>query len=163
MRVAPAVVQPAQALASKIFAGIGVNIEWHGRFKGCPFQGILISLSLKTSETLEPGALADAQPARGTIRVFYDRISQTYTKAQRPIVLGHVLAHEITHDLQGVGAHSDRGVMKAQWDQSDLMHMTWKPLTFEDQDIERIYRGLSRRGAGALATADATPATVAKR
>jgi len=153
LRVAPPVMVPAQALASKIFGGIGVRIKWHGRLKDCPERSILIGLSLTTSETLEPGALADAQPSKGTIHVFYDRISRIYSKAQRPVVLGHVLAHEIAHDLQGFAKHSDHGVMKAQWDQSDLMHMTCKPLAFDDKDVELIYRGLAQRAGGALAAA----------
>jgi hypothetical protein len=135
--VSPVIIIKAQDLTSKIFAEIGVNLQWHRELEYCDTQGILIRLSMNTSKALEPGAFAYAQPYKGTVRVFYDRISQS-CEDQIPNVLGHVLAHEITHDLQGFPRHSDRGIMKAHWDLQDFKNMREKPLKFEDVDIELI-------------------------
>jgi hypothetical protein len=61
--------------------------------------------------------------------------------------LAHVLAHEITHILQGVSRHSESGVMKATWDQRDFEKMAWKPLTFTERDVMLIHFGLEARAA----------------
>src|ERR1051326_1809003 len=67
----------AEALASKIFAGIGVAIQWRRGHRGCPSQAIVISLSFRTPNSLQPVALAYALPYEGAhIRVFYDRIAR---------------------------------------------------------------------------------------
>ena len=38
-------------------------------------------------------------------------------------LLGHVLAHEIGHVLQGVARHSATGVMKGRWSLHETSHM----------------------------------------
>jgi phage terminase large subunit GpA-like protein len=87
-----------------------------------------------------------ALPFEGThIVVFYDRVKNDRVK-NRPgyasAVLGHVIAHEVTHILQGATWHSETGIMKAQWSGEDFQKMDWKPLQFTDEDIMRIQRGL---------------------
>jgi hypothetical protein len=140
----------AQALASKIFAGIGVALQWGRGLRGCPAQAILISLRYMTPSTLEPAALAYALPYEGAhIVVFYDRIAHNQVQGDPSILLGHVVAHEITHILQGTARHSDRGIMKARWNRHDFDDMKWKPLPFADQDIQRIYFGIEARAARA--------------
>jgi hypothetical protein len=69
-------------------------------------------------------------------------------------VLGHVIAHESTHILQGAIWHSETGVMKAQWTGDDFQHMDWKPLQFTDEDIVRIQRGLKMWGAARASRGD---------
>src|SRR5207302_776444 len=117
--------------------------------------GVLIGLNTHTPATLHPGALAWALPYEGTqIRVFNDRIAQNHGPAEVPIVLAHVLAHEITHVLQGINRHSDQGVMKAEWERSDIAQMLWEPLTFTDEDVILIHRGLAQRSAQRTPSAD---------
>ena len=38
------------------------------------------------------------------------------------VLLGHIMAHEIGHLLLGSNSHSRRGVMRAQWRDSELRH-----------------------------------------
>ena len=71
--------------------------------------------------------------------MFYDRIARQYNERRIPAVLGHVLAHEITHILEGIRQHSASGIMKAWWDYQDLADMAWKPLGFEAHDVDLIY------------------------
>jgi hypothetical protein len=140
----------SRAMASKMFATIGVRIDWRQGLAGCPPQGIQITLSDWTPPSLMPGALAYAQPfERAHIRPFYDRISQNGT-VLLPHLLAHVLVHEITHVLQGSDWHSREGVMKAHWTEKDYYRMLRKPLGFTADDIELIHRGLST-GAAVLA------------
>jgi hypothetical protein len=139
-------VAEARSLASDMFAAIGVQVSWRRGFHGCPSGGILISLADGTPATLVPGALAYALPYEGThIRVFYDRATQYHHRREMPIVLGHVLVHEITHILQGISRHSESGIMKARWDQRDFDLMDRKPLEFTTEDVDLIYRGLAAR------------------
>jgi hypothetical protein len=56
-------------------------------------------------------------------------------------VLAHVLAHEITHVLQGAARHSESGITKARWTLDDLAEMRVLPLRFTVEDVELIHRG----------------------
>ena len=143
----------ARAIASKMFAGIGVAIHWHPGLDGCPSQSIKISLSQTTPKSERPGVYAYALPYEGThIVVYYDRIVAEHEKPQVPNVLAHVLVHEITHILEGISRHSDSGIMKAHWDNIDLSQMAWRPLKFAQVDIDLIYAGLAGRATrGTLA------------
>jgi hypothetical protein len=138
----------AEAIASKMFAGIGVTIDWRRGLPGCPAQGIQISVSDRTPESFMPGSLAFARPYEGIhVRLFYDRIADAGDAVLLPRLLAHVLVHEITHILQKICRHSAHGVMKALWEQKDYSQMRWKPLTFADEDIDLIRSGLTAQAA----------------
>ncbi len=47
--------------------------------------------------------------------------------------------------------------MKAYWDEVDLRRMTFKPLKFENGDVDLIYRGLTTRAASAVVATNLTP------
>ena len=83
--------------------------------------------------------------------MFYDRVVEnpSHNRVLTGYVLAHVLAHEITHILQGTCRHSDYGLMKARWDERDFRNMTSQRLLFAKEDIDLIYRGLSARAARA--------------
>src|SRR5215468_9997590 len=72
------VMNRARLIATEIFAGVGVRIEWHGhtpRSGQVPSGAVVISLVSQTPAALLPGALAFARPYEGThITVFWDRI-----------------------------------------------------------------------------------------
>jgi hypothetical protein len=132
----------ARTLATKMFANIGVTVDWRNR-RACPAEAILISLADHTPENRLRGALAYALPYEGVhIRVFYDRIRR-FPRELVPRLLAHVLVHEISHILQGIDRHSKSGVMKAYWTFDDYHTMLVKPLRFEDQDIDLIRGGLA--------------------
>ena len=61
--------------------------------------------------------------------------------------LGHVLAHEIAHVLEGVAQHSSEGVMKAKWNERDCDELTRKPLRFAAEDLELIRTHFETRAA----------------
>jgi hypothetical protein len=135
----------AKSVASAILASSDVKIQWHEPSK-CPAEAIFITLSNNEPASLRPGALAYALPFEGAhVVVFYDRVKNDRVK-NRPgftsSLLGHVIAHEVTHILQGAIWHSETGIMKAQWSGEDFQEMDWKPLRFTDEDIMRIQRGV---------------------
>ena len=138
----------ATILASRMFAKIGVTVDWRRGGDNCPPQSIIIDMTGKTPDSLKPGSLAVAFPYEGSqILVFQDRILRTTDRPYIPFVLAHVFVHEITHILQGVPRHSVTGVMKSHWASNDFCVMSWKPLEFEPGDILLIYQGLERRGS----------------
>ncbi len=148
-------------LAAKMFAAIGVTIDWHRGFSGCPSRSILVRFTWDTPDTLKPGALAYSAPYEGThIRVFADRIDRIafqHDAVLRPHLLAHVLVHEITHVLEGVSRHSSSGIMMAHWGQKEYDRMGWRPLEFAREDVDLIYGGLAHR-ARLLMAHNTTPA-----
>ena len=58
--------------------------------------------------------------ADGDVHVFYGRVSRFPDRVLMLEVLGNVLAHELTHALQGVARHSSEGLMKADWEHPDI-------------------------------------------
>jgi hypothetical protein len=135
---------PALPIAGAMFASADIKIDWRETLKGCPPQGILISLGHHTPEEFHPGALAYALPYEGAhIRVFYDRIAAHGDLMSH--LMAHVLVHEITHILQGEARHSSQGVMKAQWSQQDFNLMRGRSLEFTSFDIDLIHDGIAKR------------------
>jgi hypothetical protein len=145
----------ARTIATRMFAGIGVAIEWRPA-DACPAGALRISYSTSTPAKLMPGALAYALPYEGThIVIFYDRVQAAVEPTRAPALLAHVLAHEVTHILEGTPRHSAEGVLKAHWTPDDYSQMCWKPLLFADEDVVLIHHGLERRaGTSAQAVGD---------
>jgi hypothetical protein len=151
--ISPHVRFPAMDLAHKMFATIGVRLH---RPTGEPPRNaaqrhIAIEVSVDNPPQTMPRALAFAMPFEGTfIRVFYNRIRSEV--APRPVLLAHVLVHEIAHILQGSDQHAESGIMKAVWTHEDHLQMRTGALAFTPQDIELIHRGLAlRAGASTFA------------
>ena len=153
----------AQGIATRMFADIGVQVEWRTNRHSCPANGaIVIKLTEDTPHSYLPRALAFALPyERVHIRVFYDRINKAVQPPVVPCLLAHVLVHEITHILEGIDRHSDTGVMKAYWSETDYVSMAWKPLAFAERDVLLIHRGLEARAARVAAGDVPTPMTAA--
>jgi hypothetical protein len=154
----------AEDLAEKMFATAGVHIDW---CVGEPSADriaaelpILVRFVFDTPASYHPGALAFATPYEGVhVKIFYDRVRRMRDPRATQEVLAHVLAHEITHILQGMVRHSESGIMKARWTKQDYINMTWQPLSFTDDDIELIQGGVAKRmrTAAAPLAGDAMP------
>lgn len=149
------VLNRAEEIASRMFATAGVGVEWHSAASAL-CQGLrraaTVGVEFQTNRPAgeHPGAWAYALLYGGVrIVLLYDRIeSSAGGPNQLSSFLAHVMAHEITHVLQGVSHHSETGVMRANWDARDLGRMT-RPLPFAPEDIELIQQGLLRRALGA--------------
>jgi hypothetical protein len=135
----------AETLASRMFAAIGISLEWAKGKPAAETSGppIIIEVVTRTPADLMPGSLAYAVAYEGShITVFLDRIAQMRAPSN---VLAHVMVHEITHVLQGVSRHSATGVMKEMWTVGDFGGMRLRPLPFTPVDIDLIYAGLAAR------------------
>jgi hypothetical protein len=152
----PVLLSRAKFIAGSILHRAGVRIVWCKSPSGQPGT-IVISAAHPTPARFPAGALAAATPFGGTrIEIVYERV-QEVPSYLRPTVLGHVLAHEITHMLQGMSRHSETGVMKASWKSSDYHAMYLHPYELSDEDIDLIRRGLQRRELNNRAVAASTP------
>jgi hypothetical protein len=154
----------AETIASQIFATAGVAFEWRDAGSAACRNSdqaltLVLDFHIHTAPSDHPGALAYALPYQGShIVVLFDRFEWSAGgPSQVAAILAHVMAHEITHLLEGFARHSQTGVMKARWDRSDLRQMAFKPLPFDPEDIDLIQQGLSLRAAGATL---AVPSTI---
>ena len=152
----------AEDMASRIMATAGVRIVW--RF-GVPHPGestggqpaIVVDFPEHTAPEDHPGAMAYARLYEGVhIEVLYDRMRKVQGRLH-PVLLGHLLAHELTHLLEAVERHSATGVMKARWDLTDYCQMLRAPLVFAADDIEMIQRGIEAREERAKSGLPAPP------
>jgi hypothetical protein len=160
----------AEMIASRMFATAGVALEWRdARSAACQnsdqARTVVLDFHIHTAPSEHPGALAYALPYQGShIVLLFERFARSAGGPnQVSALLAHVMAHEITHLLEGVPRHSQTGVMKAYWDRQDLTRMADKPLPFDPEDIDLIQRGLRAGAVGATSTVrPATPATIAE-
>jgi len=141
----------AKSMAGEMFGRIGVQVQWQGggvRETGTAcWAPIEIYLEAGSPGADRPDSMAYTMPYReggARIYVFVDRVAAMVPPGRIGTLLGHVLVHEITHGLQGVGRHSPRGVMKAHWDTPDFRAMEVHPLPFDDQDVVLIHASAKR-------------------
>ena len=144
----PGAVERAKMVAKSIFASIGINVIWRSSCSDpAPGLSVNVLLTSEESEEEQDGPLAEAFPFAGStghITIRYDRVRNSVgvSKDLEPVLLAHVLAHEITHVLQCLDRHAESGVMKAHWTSGDYYDMRWKPLTFTAEDVELIHLGM---------------------
>jgi hypothetical protein len=142
----------AERIATGIFARIGVPVVFRagaaGKSRGGSAVSIEMQLHARAPAQFHAGAFAYAMPfgASGTrIHVFCDRVRGVSPDDGTGTILGHVLAHEIAHVLEGVSRHSAEGVMKARWETPDYRRMKSGTLPFDPTDAELIHSGLEKR------------------
>jgi hypothetical protein len=78
--------------------------------------------------------------------VFYDRIERLGSRGfNEPVILGDAMAHEIGHLLLGLEAHTDSGIMKAEWHRRELEEAANGTLVFDALQRNRIMQTLKAR------------------
>jgi len=153
-RVGGLTLPDAEAVANKVLASAGVHVRWQdcdlpARSKSTTGADTIdIRFVYSTPSGRNPGALAESRPFAGSgvrVTVFFDRVAELskHEPLFTPRILGHVLAHEIGHVLQGTDLHSPTGVMKARWDDHDYCAMRAKVLRFTPEDAVAIASHLS--------------------
>ena len=138
----------ARQMAAQMFAGAGFALEWCERAKSCRDweHRLIVTLEAEADSGVRPGVMAKAFPfGQRNVRIFLDRVRQVVNPLRQAALLAHVLAHEITHLLQGCDRHSRTGVMKARWEEADIAAMQRSPLELEAHDIHLIRMGLGDR------------------
>jgi hypothetical protein len=162
----------AQGIAAGIFSRIGVHLEWR---RGAPREGgksakclgqlveaIEVSLDREAPSSSHPGALAYAALDKTSgvrVHIFYNRVAaRGHTWNITSALLGHVLAHEITHVLCNAPGHSTSGLMKAHWEKADFDEMALRSLPLADVDVNLIRTHFAQlAGAASAITVAANP------
>lgn len=146
------VVFPATAQASRMFAAIGIRLEWQTERSHTPAGGAVIQVKFATRTLGHPDALAFSNPfdTVPVVTVLYSHIlAITETSPElRTALLAHALVHEIGHLLMKSDMHSPAGVMKAHWSNTDYPRMAHRPIPFLPDDVDRIRDGLKLMYAG---------------
>ena len=159
VRIDRTMVSPAELKAAALFREIGVEVRWRtgnahatADDDGC---GASIGIQLENAGVeVSPGTMAYATPFAESailIHVFMNRVISNRDRGFATVVLAYVLAHEITHVLEGINRHSREGVMKAQWDRSDYYRMKTNSLHFAPADVVLTHIGLAKRSPNAAA------------
>ena len=140
----PHALEGVRPLTAAMFARIGVRIAWY-LLDACPVGVDAIQVRLSRGSTsfrnASSKALAATQPYARTVTVFLDRVKEA-NRNRGISVMAVVLAHEITHVLEGTTRHSSTGIMKALWDDHDTFEIGLQTLAFAQEDIDLIYAGL---------------------
>jgi hypothetical protein len=160
----------AKEVAANIYENAGVWVEWldcylsKGEFKHNPECGRLTAATLvvrilprSKAEGLKqpPSALGFAQLDRSGgfgyyANVFYHRVEELsgLWTSSRPVVLGHVIAHEMGHLLLGQGGHARTGLMTADWNRAELERVNQRTFSFTSQQAKEIWaRSLQRHSS----------------
>jgi hypothetical protein len=149
--------------ASRLLEAAGIRLEWHDGAPAKDEDGrgvVAISFlpgpppAFLTAENAHALAAARPYATSSAILVFADRVANylfPYTTMVAGKVLGHVLAHEIGHVLEGLARHSESGLMKATWTPDDLRDMMRSRFAFADDDVQLLQ--LRFRGAACVESA----------
>jgi len=173
--VSQPVLAAAQREAGRIAGSADVELTWRDRSEqsgqpapACSQSPGLSQLVLhllpggSTRRLAEPGAFGVSLPAYAGrpgffAAVFWDRVVQFASpRITEPVLLGHVIAHELGHLLLGANRHSGEGIMKAHWRNKDLELARLGQLVFSGSESRRISENLNHAQAG-LASARPAP------
>lgn len=144
----------AKGITTDIFWRIGVKVRWQTAYaayarcsEGPSRRKILVAFSWNTPSQFHPGALAYANPYNmngACMTVFLDRLKPMIegSPSGAASLLGHVLAHEMGHILEGNAQHSESGVLKGRWSRSEIRDMVVHNLSFTDYDRSAILAGI---------------------
>jgi hypothetical protein len=167
----------AQGEAARIFRRAGIETNWIE----CAVPGRVVET--KPSCKAKPGAsdlqirllpremarklmkhhsefgLAFTAPGDGfgsNASIFYHRVEELSARrhTSQPLLLGHLIAHEIGHLLLGSNSHSRSGIMHVPWNRSQVERASVGTLLFTKREAERMRGQASRRlaaGEGSLA------------
>ena len=144
------VMNQAQGIVTMIFGQAGVRINWlpSRLCRNAALGAIRLEIDMEAPAHFSSETLAYALPYAGsgtTIHVFYTRIMEGHRELGAQI-LGHVIAHEMGHVLEGIARHSPDGLMKARWDQHDYVRMKRQHLSFSAEDVELMRPRLTSAG-----------------
>jgi len=146
-----ALLAQAQATAARVYAGVGVKLRWRSQAA----TEIWMQFDTRVAEGVHPGAMGYATPYGKTgtrIHILLDRVLSAGSRRLAGVLLGHVMAHELGHVLEGISRHSDSGVMKAHWDDQDFDEMLVGRLSFSGADTDLLQMGVARLARYSKAT-----------
>jgi hypothetical protein len=147
-----AIVRQAQEEVTRVYAGIGVPIEWSAKSVTTSDRTTAIRLvllpyetgDLRRSERQVLGAAMRTSDGNAIAYVFYRRVQAEANRYQVSIgsVLACAIAHELGHLLMPDAAHAASGLMRAGWSRDDFNRADQGQLRFLPDEVARIRAGL---------------------
>jgi hypothetical protein len=157
----PKTLRDAEAEAGQIFRQGGIQTNWMdcppGRGSApylhvCKWEvdsGDLIlnilpqsmARRLKSRDDILGSAYVARDGVAGSVAsVFFDRIKEASERANVASyrVLADVMAHEAGHLILGANSHTERGVMRGEWEMQDLESLGWHDLKFSAPQVEEL-------------------------
>ena len=141
----------AEQVATAAFAAAGIEVKWvvgkqlGERREAASGEVLTVVFDALAPAQASPEAMAFTNvggAADADVHVFYSRVAGFggfRNRLYAPELLGNVLAHELTHALEGVARHSSEGLMKAAWSTYDYATMARRrPLAFAAEDLELL-------------------------
>ncbi len=139
------ILEQARRETTRIFADAGIDLLWATQGVTKTRYVIIKILPRPVNEMSRDiralGFAAGTREGYGKIAyVFYDRIRDTgrVLTLPAPVIMGHVIAHEMGHLLLSYGSHSLAGLMKGEWDQYQALRAMERDLRFSREEIVRI-------------------------
>jgi hypothetical protein len=152
----PAIVRQAQAEVTRVYAEIGVPLEWSespdAESDHRPVTHIVLlpyeTGDLRRSEKPVMGAAVRTGGGNAVAYVFYRRVQAEAVRYQvsTGLVLACAIAHEIGHLLLPDATHAPTGLMRACWGRDDFNRADQGQLRFLPDDAARIRAGLQQTG-----------------
>jgi hypothetical protein len=93
--------------------------------------------------------ITDSSDRYAAAFVFYERVValRTHTRIL-PVMLGRVIAHEISHLLLPQQDHSELGLMRGQWASDDLRITSSTCIGLPAKSVQFMHKGGTPAGAG---------------
>jgi hypothetical protein len=173
-RVSSAHLKVAKEVATGIYRNVGVPVEWLECYLAeegvnsnpecsrlAPTTLVVRILPRSQAERFKqpPFVFGFAQTVHSGgfghyANVFYHRVEELsgIFTSSTPVVLGHVIAHEMGHLLLGHGGHSRTGLMTANWDRSELERVNQRTFIFSSQQAKEIRARFLERYSSAEAS-----------
>lgn len=161
--VESAVLKQAEKTAARVLATGGVQVRWLDcqqnseqpeQCENEPDPSVLVLHVLPagvTRRAAPSGSLGFAVPSKpgefgAFAGVFYDRVKRLSSRGfSEPAILGYAIAHELGHLLLGFEAHSEDGIMKAEWHRKELKRAENATLVFDRGQRSRIRQNVKTR------------------
>jgi hypothetical protein len=148
----PAVVRTAQEEVTRVYAEIGVALDWSGPADAHadPQPAIRVVLlpyetgDLRRIEKTVMGAALRTADGSAVAYVFYRRVRAEADRYEvsTGLVLACAIAHEVGHLLLPVRTHAAAGLMRACWSRDEFHRAEQGQLTFLPAEVARIQAGL---------------------
>jgi hypothetical protein len=148
----PAVVQAAQEEVTRVYAEIGVPLDWSGPGDARADQQPAIRVVLLPYETGDlrriektvMGAALRTADGSAVAYVFYRRVRAEADRYEvsTGLVLACAIAHELGHLLLPARTHAAAGLMRACWSRDEFHRAELGQLTFLPAEVARIQAGL---------------------
>ena len=146
----PATVRQAQQEVTRVYAEIGVPLEWSEDARGDdrPVTRIVLlpyeTGDLRRSEKQVMGAAVRTGAGNAIAYVFYQRVEAEAARYQvsTGLVLACAIAHELGHLLLPDATHALTGLMRACWGRDDFNRADQGQLRFLPGDVARIRASL---------------------